>query len=114
MKKKKNRFVTTEIYHDGMSACTKILVDVETRIQYIFHNEGSGAGLCVLLDSSGQPLLANDEIIEHEDMAYAREKKPTPTLRLNERQQEIEPILPVKKVTVSKHEQKKSWADKIR
>lgn len=114
MKKEKNRFITTEIYHDGMSACTKILVDVETHVQYMFHNEGSGAGLCVLVDRDGRPLLADDKIIEHEEMVYARAHQPVSNISLNERQEQFEPIRPVKKVQIKEKEKKKSWADKIR
>lgn len=114
MKKAKNRFITTEIYHDGMSACTKILVDVKTHVQYMFHNEGSGAGLCVLVDRDGKPLLADDDIVEHEEMAYARSHQPLATINLFERQEQFEPILPVKKVQIKEKEKKKSWADRIK
>ena len=114
MKKNKNRFITTEIYHDGMSASTKLLVDVETHVQYMFHNEGSGAGLCVLVDRDGRPLLADDEIIEHEEMAYVRAQQPAAAISLNERQEQFEPIRPVKKVQIKEKEKKKSWAEEIK
>ena len=119
MKKNKNRFITTEIYHDGMSACTKLLVDVETHVQYMFHNEGSGAGLCVLVDRDGRPLLADDEIIEHEEMAYVRAQQPAAAISLNERQAQLfffsfSLIRPVKKVQIKEKENKKSWAEEIK
>ena len=36
---------------------TQIWVDLETRVQYLWHSEGYAGGLTVLLDAEGKPLL---------------------------------------------------------
>ncbi len=54
---KEKRF--EEIYSQGTLYTTKILVDKETGVQYIFYSEGYGGGLTVLLDRDGKPVLAS-------------------------------------------------------
>lgn len=58
--KKENRFIVTEIYHDDLHAVNKVLVDTQTRVQYLLHQEGSSCGCVVLVDVNGKPLLADD------------------------------------------------------
>lgn len=60
----KNRFIITEIYTDGLAAVNKVLVDTQTHVQYLMHQEGATMSMCVLLGADGLPLLA-DEIEPH-------------------------------------------------
>ena len=53
---KESRFVT--VYKETtFNTKTRILVDKETGVNYIFFLEGYGAGLTVLLDSEGKPVI---------------------------------------------------------
>jgi hypothetical protein len=52
---KKNRFVTTQ--KTGALSGTKVIVDTETGVQYLWAFEGYGGGLTVMLDRDGKPLL---------------------------------------------------------
>lgn len=56
----KKRF--TEIYTQGNLKVTKVLRDNETGVLYMLHQEGFGAGLTVMLDADGKPLLDKDFI----------------------------------------------------
>lgn len=111
--KKKNRFITTEIYHDAMAACSKLITDQETKVQYLFHNEGSASGICVLVDQDGKPLLAKGDVSEHEDLIQAKVKKEMPMAEMNARE-EVEPILKFKKIEVKQTLPKKNWADRVK
>ena len=42
--------------------CTKIIVDGETRVQYLYHPSSISHSLTVLVDSTGKPLLYNGEL----------------------------------------------------
>ncbi|NMA84973.1 MAG: xylan 1,4-beta-xylosidase [Epulopiscium sp.] len=53
--KKEKRFET--IYSQGMMEVTKILLDKETGVQYLYHTNGSAAGLTILMDSQGHPMI---------------------------------------------------------
>lgn len=37
---------------------TKIIRDKETKIQYLFHKDGYGGGMTVLLDKDGKPAVS--------------------------------------------------------
>lgn len=52
---KKNRFET--IYSQGTMTVTKILVDKETGVNYIFHKDANSGGLTPLLDAEGKPVV---------------------------------------------------------
>ena len=47
------------IYKQGVINQTKILRDRLTGVNYIFHCEGNAAGLTVLLDHEGKPVITN-------------------------------------------------------
>ena len=55
MTKKNQRFITT--YKQGTLTNTKIIVDKETGINYLFVAEGYAGGLSVLLDKEGKPVI---------------------------------------------------------
>lgn len=61
--KRKNRFVTTEIYPEGIHAVHKVIVDTQTHVAYYLHQEGSGSTMCLLVDRDGKPMIV-DEIKE--------------------------------------------------
>lgn len=48
-----------KIYSQGTLSCKEIWIDAETGVQYFAYNNGSGVGLCPLLDRDGKPLLGN-------------------------------------------------------
>ena len=56
MAKKDSRFV--KVLEDrGFISSSEIWVDTETGVQYLFHFNGNAAGLTVLVDAEGKPLL---------------------------------------------------------
>lgn len=52
---KDERFVQT--YSQGKLTVTEILVDKTTGVNYLFHKDGYGGGLTVLLDADGKPVV---------------------------------------------------------
>lgn len=50
-----NRF--EEVYTQGKMKVTKVLRDNETGVLYMLHQEGYGAGLTVMVDKDGKPLV---------------------------------------------------------
>lgn len=44
----------------GWSTLVKIIVDKETGVLYLWHNEGDAGGLTVMVDAEGKPLLYED------------------------------------------------------
>ncbi|GEN87928.1 DUF6440 family protein [Oceanobacillus sojae] len=50
-----NRF--EEVYTQGKMKVTKVIRDNETGVLYILHQEGYGAGLTVMVDQDGKPLV---------------------------------------------------------
>jgi len=46
-----------EVYKQGVMGGLRILRDNETGVQYLLLQEGYGAGLTVLVDQDGKPLL---------------------------------------------------------
>ena len=56
MAKKEKRFA--EIYKDtSVMTETKILVDRETGVHYLFHQSANAGGLTPLLDREGKPVI---------------------------------------------------------
>ncbi len=55
---KENRFVKT--YSQGVLDVMEIWVDKETGVNYLFHWNGSAAGLTPLLDAEGKPVVSYD------------------------------------------------------
>ena len=58
--KKENRFIITEIHKDGIHAVNKVLVDTQTHVQYLLHQEGATIACVALIDANGKPLLSED------------------------------------------------------
>ena len=53
---KDKRFV--RIYTDGALSANEIWVDTATGVNYFYHSAGYGAGLTVLLDRDGKPVIS--------------------------------------------------------
>ena len=49
-----------KIYSQG-AGTSEIWVDKETGVNYFYHNSGYGAGLTVLLDKDGKPVITPTE-----------------------------------------------------
>ena len=58
MTSKENRFV--KAYSQGVLDVMEIWVDKETGVNYLFHWNGSAAGLTPLLDAEGKPVVSYD------------------------------------------------------
>lgn len=58
MASKENRFVKT--YSQGVLDVMEIWVDRETGVNYLFHWNGSAAGLTPLLNAEGKPVVSYD------------------------------------------------------
>lgn len=58
-KKKKRRFAA--IYPDGKSSSCKIILDKKTGVNYLFVNDGVCAGLTVMVDKDGKPIVTPSE-----------------------------------------------------
>ncbi len=56
MAKKEKRFV--RIHTDGAMSGNEIYVDTLTGVNYFYHSAGYGAGLCVLVDRDGRPIVS--------------------------------------------------------
>lgn len=56
MAKKDSRFVKV-LEDSGFISSSEIWVDTQTSVQYLFHFNGNAAGLTVLVDAEGKPLL---------------------------------------------------------
>ena len=56
MAKKDGRCVKT-LMESGWSGRTEIWVDRETGVNYLFHSEGTAAGLTPLLNRDGTPVI---------------------------------------------------------
>ena len=54
---KDKRFV--RIHTDGALSTNEIWVDTATGVNYFYHNAGYGAGLTVLLDRDGKPVISS-------------------------------------------------------
>ena len=46
-----------KVYTQGVLDVMEIWVDRETGVQYLFHKDGSAAGLTPLLDQDGKPVV---------------------------------------------------------
>ena len=78
---KKERFIVTEIYGQDLHAVNKVLVDTETRVQYLLHQQGTSCALVCLVDENGLPLLSDtlkplevvkEKIVEEKDTIKER------------------------------------------
>lgn len=56
MAKKDSRFVKV-LEDSGFISSSEIWMDTQTGVQYLFHFNGNAAGLTVLVDAEGKPLL---------------------------------------------------------
>ena len=55
MVKKQPRFI--EAYSQSLAGMTKILIDLATGVNYLYHQNGYSGGLTVLLDEQGKPVI---------------------------------------------------------
>ncbi len=54
------------VYSQGTLGNLRVVVDRETRVQYLQMREGYAGGMTVLLDREGKPLLAFPEDLREE------------------------------------------------
>lgn len=54
------------VYSQGTLGNLRVVVDRETRVQYLQMREGYAGGMTVLLDREGKPLLASPEDLREE------------------------------------------------
>ena len=54
------------IHTDGALSGNEIWVDTVTGVNYFYHNAGYGAGLTVLLDREGKPVVSRLPIADEE------------------------------------------------
>ncbi|WP_461226237.1 DUF6440 family protein [Lacticaseibacillus suihuaensis] len=62
MTKSEKRFVVVEKPAMVGAHMTDVLVDCQTRVQYLSVSIGSGGGLTVLVDAEGKPLLYDGDL----------------------------------------------------
>ena len=55
MSKEQKRFVRT--FSDGVFGTNEIWVDRQTGVNYLYHVTGNAAGLTVLVDREGKPII---------------------------------------------------------
>lgn len=60
MEKKQKRFILVK-QKGSLAATPMILIDRETRVQYLYFVSGYAGGLTVLVNQDGKPLLADTE-----------------------------------------------------
>ncbi len=53
------RFI--KVHKEGVLNYTEIWIDRVTGVNYLFHKDGYGGGLTVLLDSDGKPIVTPPE-----------------------------------------------------
>ena len=63
---KKDRFIKVYSQKSLFGINERILVDVETGVNYLFCTEGYGCGLTVMLNADGKPVVWSREQIERE------------------------------------------------
>lgn len=106
--KRKERFITTEIYPDGIFAVHKVIVDTQTSVAYYLHQEGSTASMCLLVDQEGKPLIVSDPQpakIEDPMRVDMRDRI--------KRRKETEELIPLKPVVIQKKEKKEEIPENI-
>ena len=57
--KKRERFIK-RLVQAGVTKTTKILVDRETGVKYLFHHTGYAGGLTPLPDREGKPIVTTE------------------------------------------------------
>lgn len=87
--KKEQRFIITEIYSEDLHAVNKVLVDTQTRVQYLLHQEGASCALVCLVDEMGQPLLS-DTLTPIKIKKEEKEIKETDTIKEREHDEILE------------------------
>lgn len=102
--KKNRRFIITEIYQDDLHAVDKVLVDTQTRVQYLLHQEGSGCSCCVLLNEEGKPLLS-DSLTRHPDSIRVN-TPPTKEKDYIQYRKESEPLAILPRIEVKRRRRK--------
>ncbi|MBR3712820.1 MAG: xylan 1,4-beta-xylosidase [Bacteroidales bacterium] len=60
---KKDRFIKVYSQNSLFGSNVRILVDVETGVNYLFCIEGYGGGLTVMLNADGKPIVWTKEEI---------------------------------------------------
>ena len=63
---KMDRFIKVYSQNSLFGPSERILVDVETGVNYLFCTEGFGCGLTVMLNADGKPVVWTKEEIKRE------------------------------------------------
>ncbi|MBR5512713.1 MAG: xylan 1,4-beta-xylosidase [Ruminococcus sp.] len=58
-----NRFIKV-LKESSLASATEIWIDRATGVNYIFHKDGYGGGLTVLLDRDGKPVVTSPEELD--------------------------------------------------
>ena len=61
MVKKQPRFI--EAYSQSLAGTTKILIDLATGVNYLYHQNANSGGLTVLVDADGLPVVTPPELL---------------------------------------------------
>ena len=60
----KERFITTKAKSISVGTYTRIIVDKETGVNYLYVSSGTGGGLTPLLDVDGKPIIRKPKVGE--------------------------------------------------
>lgn len=60
-KEKKNRFKVVLNEATGEDSGCRVIEDLETGINYLYHYDRFGGGLTVLIDEEGEPLITPEQ-----------------------------------------------------
>ena len=58
---KQPRFI--EAYTQRLGGTTKVLIDLATGVNYLYHQDGYSGGLTVLVDANGLPIVSPPEML---------------------------------------------------
>lgn len=64
MAKKEKRFIITQSEGSEFTACSQVLVDSKTGVNYLWVKSGYAGGLTPLIDREGKPIITSVADIE--------------------------------------------------
>lgn len=94
--KQNKRFIITEIYLDGIYAVDKVLVDTQTKVSYLLHQEGGAMGLVPLIDAKGLPLLCEDLTPLNQKKEEPKKESYPDMIQERKKKEKIKKLKPVK------------------
>lgn len=57
MAKEDKRFIRVHQESNTWNSASEVWVDSKTGVNYYYHSEGYGGGMCVLVDAEGKPVI---------------------------------------------------------